>query len=191
MASDSVIQKTAKIRERLSPRVQRGELIGCSEQELEELKQAQNVTCLPEIYSELLRLMGKQGMGQTLDAYADHKYLLGMKSGFVEDMNEIELCYPKDAFVFWRDQQGCGYWFFRTRGCETDPAVYEYREASCFYKLAETLSEFILMQVDIDPEIRKVFAENIIRSRSINLYFDLQTDDFYAPHEHLMENSHD
>lgn len=178
---NSTAEKIDKIKERLSARTHGVELIGCTESELEALKQAQHVSCLPEVYCGLLRLMGKQGMGWVLDtAYADYEELLSMKDSFVEEMNETGLNYPDDIFVFWEDQQGCGYRFFRTKDCQDDPAVYEDRDRSCFYKLAENLSSFIYRWIDIDKKRRQELTLEIMERRTVELRFDMDRDDFYS-----------
>jgi len=119
------------------------DLEGCTEPEIEIIRQAQNAACLPEVYRQLMLTVGKKGIDDLLVGSANYHIVQRFKSTF-DDYFVDPLLYPPDSFFFWKDGQGSSFYFFRTQPCVDDPAVYGWLGKRCFHKLAETFSEFIL-----------------------------------------------
>lgn len=105
------------------------EIIGCSESEIEQIKAAQTVTFLPEIYVEFLRKMGKLAGNLYLGSDWAYPDLLKLKLHASELLNENANSFvlPDDAFVFLM-HQGYQFMYFRTNDLKADPEVYYYIE---------------------------------------------------------------
>lgn len=132
---------------------------GMTEQEIEEVRIAQRVEYLPEIYRQFLLHMGR-GAGRLFQGL-DYTYsdLLDIKEAAIEfgaeDDPPFEL--PEDAFVF-RSDQGVQFLYFHTIGKEDDPAVYSYVEGDRKHrplKLADKLSEFFYNSAEEEARISK------------------------------------
>ncbi len=165
---------TEKLLEML--RFEYGESEGCTAAEIEALRVAQEVGCLPDVYRQVMMLMGKNGIDVVLGgaglATCDH--LLTAKSAFVSKMRQLRIRkeYPSDIFVFFT-YQGIGFYFFRTKGCVADPAVYSYENG--FYRLADSFSAF-LHQL-LDPSISRQTAKRA-RWHQVELEYAVDKDSF-------------
>jgi hypothetical protein len=105
-----------------------GEIRGCSDVEIERVRQDQGLDRLPQRYQEFLRTMGA-GAGRLLigtDAY--YPGVLGIKADARELLAECEQpdLLPTDAVVFAMHQGYQVYWLAPAGG--DDPVVYVYQE---------------------------------------------------------------
>lgn len=157
---------------------------GCTEQELIDLMQDQQVACLPDTYRQVMRLMGKQGLETLLNGKAHYDRVKGFKADFAESPEIKQLGFPPDSFIFFEDYQGCGYFFFRTRGCESDPAVYFNWESRYYNKLTSSFSELILIYASGSNWEEKLNAK-WEEAQRLQLLYDANADGFYpAPYQY-------
>jgi hypothetical protein len=144
---------------------------GCTDEELEELRQLQHVLYLPEVYRRVMSVMGKKGLSCIADGNACYAGRTSWKLDRI-DFARIGIHAPPDAFVF-LEHQGYVYNFFRTHDCDPDPAVYMYCDDDCFYQLAASFSDFLILEMSPDEQ-RKAW----IRQTMQNGYrYDPNTDE--------------
>lgn len=90
---------------------------GCTEEEVESIRLAQDVDFLPELYRQFMLEMGQStaGLIPTNDAgdFEFPEVLLFQNDGL-----------PESAFVFLVDPNGDWFWFFSTAENEDDPMLY-------------------------------------------------------------------
>ena len=116
---------------------------GCSEAELEALRQAQGVDYLPEMYRRVMGVMGKWGISHLLCGIASCSERLAEQRYYLEEFDEEGITYPPDLFIFLGDSQGCGCSFFRTADRNDDPPVYGYWEDGALHKIADSFSSYL------------------------------------------------
>ena len=106
------------------------ELIGCTAEEIEEIKAHQNVKRLPEVYLEFLRKMGKEA-GRFLDVDFFYPGLLKMKLEAQEILQDTAPSQqlPDDAFVLYA-HHGYEFIYFLTETALDDPPIYHYLEGA-------------------------------------------------------------
>jgi hypothetical protein len=170
--SYSAAQNLEKIKEKLPPNVLKE---GCSPQRIEVLRQAQHVVCLPELFRQLLLLIGESGIGRLLFSDGPFESLETLKDQMIDQLETAELSYPEDFFFFHGNYTYDVYLFFRTRDCEDDPAIYSVG-ARCFFKEADTLSEFILRILEANQKERREHREKVSR---VDYYYNPEKDEFY------------
>jgi hypothetical protein len=153
-----------------------GRVEGCSDKELTDLQTSQGVTCLPNAYIQLMRVIGKQGLDNFLDGSATCQQLLQykVKPMLLDDLTASGLAYSEDIFVFF-EHDGYLFYCFRTKDGTADPAVYMYRGDDCFYKWADTFSEFIYDELEGDKSKGKALAHKRISSPYV---YDPVLDEF-------------
>jgi hypothetical protein len=166
---DSVAQKLEKI---LPPDALKE---GFSEQRIEALRQAQQVYCLPELFRQLLLMMGENVLGRLIFPDGPFEALDTLKGQMIDQLESAEVSYPDDIFFFHGNHAYDVYLFFRTRDCEDDPPVYSVGPR-CFFRIADTLSEFILGILESSPEKRQ---ENQEKASRRDFYYDPKKDAFY------------
>ena len=120
-------------------------LKGCTEREIEQIRQSQGVDYIPEVYRQFLLAVGNS-IGGVIYKGTDYnyRYLLRLKEwaeGIVSGLpNSPEL--PPDAFVFVM-HQGYIFFFFRTFGRNDNPPVYSYFEGDAEFELLDqSLTEY-------------------------------------------------
>jgi len=127
---------------------------GCTAEEIEAIKAAQGVKCLPQKYVEFLEVMGKGAGGQFLigEDYT-YPYLLSLKqdaqdiiNDFAEDYPEFALELSSDAFVFY-GHHGVYFFFFFTADCDDDPPVHMWSEVRGKKQVNNHLSELFVNAV--------------------------------------------
>lgn len=127
---------------------------GCSDAEIKILMEAQNIACIPPLFHQILRLMGKIGIDSLLGGKSTYKHLIELKRRNGRLFYESNQC-PRDIFVFYADYLESDFYLFRTKDCNNDPSVYEFRShLNRFYRLADSVTEFFMQKLDYDP-IRK------------------------------------
>ena len=131
---------------------------GCTTEEIEQIRQAQNVERLPEIYRQFLLYMG-QGSGR-LFASCDYTYgrLQSMKQELEHQIrvNHAQLL-PPEAFVFLYDTADIYYWFCTNAG--DDPPVFYHEDGhSDFVKIAESLTIFLTKSYEDAERLRRRMA---------------------------------
>lgn len=134
---------------------------GCTEADLEVLRKAQGVECLPEVYCQVMLAMGGYGLGCILDGYANFGKAVQELKWYTDEFKEDELDYPPDLFLFMGHDQGTGCRFFRTAGCPDDPPVYGYWEDGAYHKLADSLTDYLVWELEHDPYVRDEASEQI------------------------------
>ena len=172
MTADVTAQKLKMIKAILPPYLFKG---GCTEQRIEALRQAQDVYCLPELFRQLLLLIGEEGLGRLLFFEDRVQNLEDVKGEMIDQLASAELDYPEDIFFFHGNRVYDVYLFFRTRDCEDDPTVYSVG-ATCFFKEADTFSEFILNIFEPDQERTQARREKVSKA---NHYYNPSRDEFY------------
>jgi hypothetical protein len=124
---------------------------GCTDHQLEKIKEKQSVTYLPEHYIEFMKTMGISG-AEKIHWSLTYEYQLTNKETLIKAIytGEIEGWHsgplvelPEDIVVFY-----CGenivYNFFRTSNRSDDPEVFAYRECEEQYeKTGMTFSDFL------------------------------------------------
>jgi hypothetical protein len=100
-------------------------LAGCSDKEIDEVKAAQGVKRLPEVYVQFLKELGNNAGQAFMRHFYSYPSLLWMKKSTLEGLYEekIALELPDDAFVF-MDLDGKYHHFFQTENHDDDPLVF-------------------------------------------------------------------
>jgi hypothetical protein len=105
------------------------EFIGCTQEQVEEIKIRQHVSSLPSLYEEFLLKMGRSA-GKFLPG-PEHFYpiVLELKEVAVGILKENlpSFVLPDDAFIF-TENQGYEFMFFLTNEKSDDPPVFHYLE---------------------------------------------------------------
>jgi hypothetical protein len=130
-------------------------LEGCSEEEIELVRQGQHVDFLPQVYREFLREVGKQAGNLFAGSTYTYWAALTLKDETNYELEKFERNFriPDDAVVF-LDHGGYANWYFHTRDRDDNPAVYVfYEEGEMVQKLTDHLSQFL---------------EDAIRENSVN-----------------------
>ncbi len=129
-----------------------GNFGGMSDAEIDQVRVAQTVDHLPQIYVDFLRVMGHQAGGIFAGCSVSLGELLILKKALLNMMAQnrgINLTIPhlpEGAFVF-LCIQGVDFFFFDTASGEDDPPVLYYMDSlSRFYPVAETLSSWLWEQ---------------------------------------------
>lgn len=121
---------------------------GYTESEIEEVRQAQNVTYIPDVYYQFLQVMGKKAGGfeisrgnlNTLKNRKDKLIALLNDKLIGIQLNPPEL--PANAFVFYSD--GSKFLFFLVEEKQNDPSVFYYAKGDeIFNKLSGNLTNFL------------------------------------------------
>lgn len=101
------------------------QIIGCTENEINEIKSHQNVDNLPLFYHQYLLRFGKQSGDIFLGFDADIYYLFDLKEDANAMLSQSSMGYelPESAFVF-QGQQGHTFWYFLTAQEKINPPVY-------------------------------------------------------------------
>lgn len=98
---------------------------GCTDEEIERLKTAQNVKNIPQVYLDYLRHFGRKSGDFFIGYDVNLEQALHLKEGAIRMINRFlpnhEI--PSDSFFFLGDQ-AVNYWYFRTDNKEYDPPVY-------------------------------------------------------------------
>jgi hypothetical protein len=127
-----------------------GKVEGCSEQEIEEIRLAQRVDRLPNIYRQFLAVMGREDGRLFLGTDVCYPEILeakGAVAGLLH-INGNPFPFPEDAVVF-SVHQGYHITYFQTSNNEDDPAVYSYLEGDSEPDLAANhLSTFLSDEVE-------------------------------------------
>jgi SMI1/KNR4 family protein SUKH-1 len=123
-----------------------GHFQGCSQDEIEALKEYQKVDFIPKIYREFLEAIGhKSGRILFKGGDASYKALKSLKPGaifIIEDCkDQHSLTLPPDAFVFAMFQSS-DFFFFQTSEHLDDPPVYYYQE--CMQEFAQVADHLSL-----------------------------------------------
>lgn len=137
---------------------------GCTDDEIEEVKEFQNIQYIPQAYRDLLQIMGKSGLSWIAMGEANWDLLKKIKGSFESHMQWRGYKYPADLLVFFAEMDV--YYFVRTRDQHDDPPVYSngawWREGGVereIAKMAESLSEFWLMLVVARKRLSELGSE--------------------------------
>ncbi|MBN1311757.1 MAG: SMI1/KNR4 family protein [Anaerolineae bacterium] len=151
-----------RLREALAaPRLRTASFYGCTEADLETLRKAQEVECLPEVYRQVMLAVGGYGLSRILDGYADFGKNVQEMKWYTKEFRDDALDYPPDLFLFMGHDQGTGCRFFRTAGCPDDPPVYGYWEDGAYHKLADSLTDYLVWELEHDPYVRDEVSDRI------------------------------
>jgi|GEM_PF-2510807 len=138
---------------------ERTTFIGCTGEEIEELRQRQNVKRLPKVYINCMKVLGKQSGFIGIGSEITHHYVKVLKEEAAKMVidSEVSFLLPSDAFVFFMSHS-CMFKFFLTDNEDEDPPVFRYVETeSEFYKETEHLSDWYEQELDV---IRKAIIKN-------------------------------
>lgn len=118
-------------------------ITGCTDNEIEKIMNAQNVSFLPESYKQVLKLMGKSGLDRAIFCDSLYNDLLSMKQYGKELFDYVDnVALPDDAFVF-AMHHGYILWYFPTSIRLENPPVYGYKEEDPnTKKIQDQLSDF-------------------------------------------------
>jgi len=120
------------------------EVKGCSAEEIQKIKDGQDVALLPPLYSEMLRKLGKHAGRFQMNEDFFYPHLIHLKEDIVGaiELSQTNWQLPKDAYVFW-GHNSYYYMFFRVEE-GTDPPVYEFREGmKTPQKIYDYFSQFL------------------------------------------------
>lgn len=117
------------------PRPDELDFIGCSEDEIREEMNVQNIERIPEVYRQFLMVMGKQPAYFLIGIDATYAWLKHIKNSFysliekdnrkLRAENKPIVTVTDDVFVFF-SQQSHSFIFFYTNNEEENPPVYRY-----------------------------------------------------------------
>lgn len=147
-----------------------GQVIGCSEEEIQEIEQGVTLT-LPPSYKEFLRFAGKGlGMfGAGSDIFYDEVDLIELQQDARDILveNRFPQTLPDDAFVFWM-HGGYMFCFFRTSE-GGNPPVHFYRESfkeNFAWNYHPSFTDFLILRMKADAghlENARMTEERIAR----------------------------
>lgn len=170
---DTTAEKLERINERLSPPIRDLELIGCKESEVEALKQAQQVSCLPEVYCGLLRLMGKQGMGRVLDrGYAVYRIqaryvaliVLGIISLCILAQNSAAAQLQANILSMEWSADGSRFAITTRLGL----SIYDRSLNQIAYQAFPDNAEFEVPSISLSPDGTRIFVGNGVENRILD-----------------------
>lgn len=143
-----------------------GNFEGMSDAEIEQVRTAQNVNHLPQVYVDFLRTMGHQAGGIFTGCSVSLRELLILKKALLNMMAQnrgIDLKIPQlpdTAFIF-LCIQGVDFFFFDTASGQDDPPVQYYMDSlSQFYPVAETLSSWFWEQAFNPTKLTEKLVED-------------------------------
>lgn len=155
---------------------------GCTDDEIEQVKEFQNIAYIPQSYQDLLRVMGHSGLSYIAMGEADWNSLEEAKRDFVKTMRFDKINYPNDLLVFCSELDT--YYFFRTKGQDDNPTVYGYSPGwgmkgtvhSGIVKLAENLADFCFTQLMVHRSLIDTGRENW--EPMAKAYYDAELDEY-------------
>lgn len=122
------------------------DLVGCTQAEIQEVMQAQNVEWLPRFYMSFLRTVGKQTGNLWQGTHFTYPHLLTLKERAIQILNvdDNSIILPEEAFIF-QMQDGAKFHYFETKNRHPNPPVYVYAEAEYTHRqVDEQLTDFLL-----------------------------------------------
>jgi hypothetical protein len=96
-------------------------VVGCSEDELKTLSSEQNLNYIPDLYRQLMLVMGRSGVEILFDGDCTFTVVKNLKK-IIKQNPHVAPHIPDDALVFISDPGG--FFFLPTNKQEDDPAVY-------------------------------------------------------------------
>jgi hypothetical protein len=140
-------------------------ITGCDETEIEQIRVAQGVNKLPDIYKQYLLTAGQNTGGLYEGTDVTYKFVVNLKKWakrlLIENGEEFVL--PDDAFVFLM-HHGYQFMYFLTDNTDEDPPVYHYIEGGDkIDKVYEHLSYFLTLFIaeDESPVAQQDFLEHL------------------------------
>ena len=128
----------------------KGNISGCTDKQIEELRLFANCKKLPAAYEEFMRIMGNGAIGFMVGESVYMNEIYYLKEGAIEVLkeNNSKNILMEDDFVFWMCQ-GCMFCFFKLSEGE-NPPVYYYNEAGedSFVKIANSFTEFLTNKME-------------------------------------------
>jgi hypothetical protein len=143
-------------------------IVGCSLEEIDEIKRRQDVTLLPQFYEDYLLILGKQAGNLDIGSDCFYPRLLVLKEWANEllEENNAHFKLPPDAFVIMM-HQGYQFLYFLTQRQIDDPPVLYYTEDPEYvedlpHKLFEHLSEYLtgFISVAKNKQAQDAFIKN-------------------------------
>lgn len=134
-------------------------MLGCTPEQIEELKAIQGVSKLPGLYQEFLLKMGR-GAGTLFQGtafyYGAMKYF-NFKQDAQDLLREKEVLFqmPHSGFVF-LIHQGYIFMYFDTDAQEYDPILYRYIEGDPSPKPISNLSKLFLEEIKLHKSLQKM-----------------------------------
>ena len=101
---------------------------GCTDEEIQQVMQAQNVKRLPEQFIEYLEVMGHGGISEIfISDDADYHSMLVLKASLNDEVEFYNHSFslPKDAFVF-SGHQNVLFGYFLTDNNDDNPSVFQF-----------------------------------------------------------------
>lgn len=101
---------------------------GCTDEEIQEVMQAQNVKRLPATFVEYLKVMGHGGITEILlGDNANYNSMLFLKKNFIEEVESYspDFTLPNDVFVFF-GHHDYEFAYFLTDNRDDDPPVFRH-----------------------------------------------------------------
>lgn len=156
--------------------------VGCTDEEIEQVKTFQNIAYIPEAYRDLMRVMGHGGLSRIAAGEANWNLLEKVKKDFMKMLKYHKIVYPDDLLVFYEEEDT--FYFCRTQPEIDDPAVYGYSGAwrgktppyLGLAKLATSLSAFwemLILESKSRVEKTHEYWEPIAK-----VYYDAELDEF-------------
>ena len=122
------------------------QIVGCTEDEIQQIKQRQNILHLPAFYFDFLRFMGHSAgnlfFRSGLAYYPD---LLTLKNLAIAEPRVGTI--PENAFVFLVDDER--FMYFLTSDESDDAAVHCYDDNQFRFNYYGTYSEFLFERIDL------------------------------------------
>ncbi len=122
---------------------------GCLPVEIDLLMEVQSVNRLPQVYVELLTLVGKSVLIELVfwSDSSQFENLFELKDRATSVFNEFGFTLPSDAFVFY-DHQGEHIMYFHTNNSSDDPPIYHYVDSQSVSRLSESMTDLISENVE-------------------------------------------
>jgi hypothetical protein len=135
---------------------QETDIVGCSVEEIEQLKTIQGVTNLPQLYIEFLLSMGKK-MGKFFTGasmtYWSMQYMNFKKEArLLLAENSINFDLPENVYIF-LIHNGYIFMYFDTSLKDYDPLVYRYIEGDVQPKQAGYFSDLLLGELGLQKKL--------------------------------------
>lgn len=132
-----------------------GQLVGCSDDEIEEICRAQDVERVPEDYRAFLALAGRESRGLGVGTDMFYPFLVETKAWMQDALrnNGGPFSLPPRAFVF-ASHQGYNYWFLEDAHSEV-PVVVNWMEGDEPRRLFRTFGDWLTAEVALLGDERR------------------------------------
>lgn len=151
-----------------------GEIVfaGCTESELEHLKDSQQVDFIPATYRQLMGAIGRTGIECLLDGECTYSVVTDLKN-HVMQMHHPSQSIPTGAFIFLSVLDA--YFFFDIQEHNDNPPVHMYYED----QISVTSATFTMF-IESKLQLRRQEKDERVLDEQRSIYYNPKDDSFYT-----------